>query len=100
MRRVRYSVAMSLDGYIAGPQGEYDWIVMDPDIDFGRLMSRFDTFLIAFNPGAHWSYFPSVGELVFTIGLMALEVAGYVVAVKKFPILSGWTSAPARVAAA
>ena len=30
MRPVRYSVAMSLDGYIAGPNGEYDWIVMDP----------------------------------------------------------------------
>jgi len=35
VRRVCYSVAMSLDGFIAGPQGEYDWIVMDPDIDFG-----------------------------------------------------------------
>ena len=34
MRRVRFSVAMSLDGYIAGPKGESDWIVMDPDIDF------------------------------------------------------------------
>ena len=46
MRRVRYGVAMSLDGYIAGPRGEYDWIVMDPDIDFKALMDRFDTFLV------------------------------------------------------
>lgn len=30
MRQLRYSVAMSLDGYIAGPNGEVDWIVMDP----------------------------------------------------------------------
>ncbi len=30
MRRICYSVAMSLDGYIAGPGGEFDWIVMDP----------------------------------------------------------------------
>jgi len=37
---------MSLDGYIAGPNGESDWIVMDPDIDFGALMSRFDTILL------------------------------------------------------
>jgi dihydrofolate reductase len=37
MRRIRYVVAMSLDGYIAGPNGEVDWIIMDPDIDFGAL---------------------------------------------------------------
>jgi dihydrofolate reductase len=46
MRRVRYAVAMSLDGYIAGPNGEYDWIIKDPDIDFAELFSQFDTFLI------------------------------------------------------
>ena len=37
---------MSLDGYIAGPNGEYDWIVMDPDVDFSEIMSGFDTFLL------------------------------------------------------
>jgi dihydrofolate reductase len=46
MRLVRFGGAMSLDGYIAGPNGEYDWIVMDPDIDFGGILKQFDTFLI------------------------------------------------------
>lgn len=46
MRRVRYSVAMSLDGYIAGPNGEADWIIMDPEIDFSGLFKQFDTFLL------------------------------------------------------
>lgn len=46
MRKVVYGGAMSLDGFIAGPDGEYDWIVMDPDMDFAALMARFDTFLI------------------------------------------------------
>lgn len=46
MRRVRYCVAMSLDGYIAGPNGESDWIIMDPEIDFEESMNRFDTFLM------------------------------------------------------
>ncbi len=46
MRRIRYSVAMSLDGYIAGPNGESDWIIMDPDIDFEALTSDFDTVLM------------------------------------------------------
>ncbi len=46
MRRIRYQVAMSLDGYIAGPKGEADWIIMDSDIDFGALFEQFDTFLL------------------------------------------------------
>jgi len=46
MRRVRYQVAASLDGYIAGPKGEADWIIMDPDIDFRALYAQFDTALI------------------------------------------------------
>lgn len=46
MRRIRYGVAASLDGYIAGPNDEFDWIPMDPDIDFGALMAELDTFLM------------------------------------------------------
>ena len=46
MRLVRYGGAMSLDGYIAGPNGEADWILMDPEMDFSGLMKQFDTFLI------------------------------------------------------
>lgn len=46
MRRVLYGGAMSLDGFIAGPNGEHDWIVMDPDIDFAAMMAQYDTFLI------------------------------------------------------
>jgi dihydrofolate reductase len=42
-RRVRYQVAVTLDGFIAGPNGEYDWIVMDPAIDFAALYKEFDT---------------------------------------------------------
>jgi dihydrofolate reductase len=46
MRRLRYSVAMSLDGFIAGPKGEYDWIVMDPDFDWKALYGQFDTLVM------------------------------------------------------
>jgi dihydrofolate reductase len=46
MRRIRYQVAMSLDGYIAGPKGESDWIIMDPEIDFTGLFKQFDTLLM------------------------------------------------------
>jgi dihydrofolate reductase len=43
MRQLVYSVATSLDGFIAGPKGEYDWIVRDPTIDFGEIFRQFDT---------------------------------------------------------
>jgi dihydrofolate reductase len=46
MRRLRYGVAMSLDGFIAGPNGEYDWIVSDPSIDFAAIWAQFDTLLM------------------------------------------------------
>jgi dihydrofolate reductase len=37
---------MTLDGFIAGPQGEYDWIPNEPQIDWGAFMARFDTVLM------------------------------------------------------
>jgi dihydrofolate reductase len=46
MRKIVYSVAMSLDGYVAGPNGEADWITMDPEIDFSSEFNRFDTVLL------------------------------------------------------
>ena len=46
MRKIRYSCAMSLDGYIAGTGGEFDWITVDPDIDFQAMSDRFDTYLM------------------------------------------------------
>jgi hypothetical protein len=37
---------MSLDGYIAAPDGGYDWIVMDPEIDFDAMFKKYDTVLM------------------------------------------------------
>jgi Ni/Fe-hydrogenase subunit HybB-like protein len=50
---------------------------------------RFDTFLVAFQPGGQFVYFPSVGELTVTIGLVSMEILAYVVIIHYFPILSG-----------
>ena len=49
---------------------------------------RIDTFLVAFNPGAQHAYFPSVGEILITTGLVSFEIIGYILIVRYFPILS------------
>jgi Ni/Fe-hydrogenase subunit HybB-like protein/Fe-S-cluster-containing dehydrogenase component len=55
----------------------------------GGALYRFSTYLIAFNPGPEWSYFPAIPEIAVTVGLVAAEIMGYIVLVKKFPILRG-----------
>lgn len=49
MRRIRYAVAASLDGYIAGPRGEVEWVILDPEIDFAKMFKEFDTVLLGRN---------------------------------------------------
>ena len=46
MRKIRYLVATSVDGYIAGPNGEADWIGIDPEVDFAAIWAQFDTLLM------------------------------------------------------
>lgn len=55
---------------------------------------RFDTYLIAFDPGANWSYFPSVPEILITVGFVAGELLFYVLIVKLFPVLGGLPTRP------
>jgi Ni/Fe-hydrogenase subunit HybB-like protein len=55
----------------------------------GGTAYRFNVYLVGFRPGDHWSYFPAVPELLITFGIVALEIALYVAAVKTFPILAG-----------
>ena len=70
MRRIRYQVAMSLDGYIAGPNGEYDWITGGEDFDFKELYAQFDTLLMGrgtfdiIKDGLHQEYYAGMHLVV------------------------------------
>ncbi|HSR18493.1 MAG TPA: dihydrofolate reductase family protein [Ignavibacteriaceae bacterium] len=60
MRKVILDVAISLDGYIEGPNGEYDWCFVDQDYGFTELLNKIDTI---FYGRKSWelfgNYFPS-----------------------------------------
>jgi dihydrofolate reductase len=79
-RLLRYQVAVSLDGFIAGPKGEYDWIVMDPSIDFAAMFREFDTAVMGRKTydgitaqGGH-GQMPGLDVLVFSRSLPATTV--------------------------
>ncbi|USD83560.1 dihydrofolate reductase family protein [Bacillus safensis] len=44
-RRVILDLAVTLDGFIEGPNGEVDWCIMDPDMDFNQFLNQIDTIL-------------------------------------------------------
>ncbi len=56
---------------------------------------RFDVFLLAFRPGAQWSYFPSVGEIAVSAGIVAIEILAFVAIIHYFPIMSAEAARPA-----
>jgi dihydrofolate reductase len=80
MRLVGFGGAMRLDGYIAGPTAEYDWITVDPDFDFAEHMAQFDTFLIGrktfeamLRMGSDAPSMPGVQNVVFSRTLRPAE---------------------------
>jgi len=48
---------------------------------------RLNCYLIGFDPGDGWSYFPSLGEVLVTLGIFALEIMLYLMVVKLLPVL-------------
>ncbi|NUY81034.1 dihydrofolate reductase [Flavobacterium sp. MAH-1] len=43
MRKIVLDLAVTLDGFIEGPNGEIDWCILDDDMDFDGFLSDIDT---------------------------------------------------------
>jgi Ni/Fe-hydrogenase subunit HybB-like protein len=48
---------------------------------------RLNCYLIGYDPGDGFSYFPSAGEILVTLGIFSIEIMLYLVFVKKLPVL-------------
>ncbi|MET0105290.1 MAG: Ni/Fe-hydrogenase cytochrome b subunit [Sedimenticola sp.] len=48
---------------------------------------RFNAFLFTLDPGPGYSYFPSVPEIMVTVGIVAFEIMAFIVLVKTLPVL-------------
>lgn len=59
----------------------------------GGMVLRINGFPVGYMTGPGWHYFPSLAELLVTVGLIAFEILAYIVIVRKFPVLPA--SAPA-----
>lgn len=46
MRKIILQLAISLDGFIEGPQGDYDWCFTDQDYGMGDFLKRIDTIFL------------------------------------------------------
>lgn len=53
----------------------------------GGVIYRLAAFLVAYDTGGRWHYFPSLGEMTVTVGVIAFEVLGIIIAIRLLPIL-------------
>jgi len=53
----------------------------------GGMLLRINGFLVGYQTGDGWHYFPSFAELMVTVGIIAFEILAYIVIVRKFPVL-------------
>ena len=61
-------------------------------IVLGAVMYRMSAVWLGFHPMAGGTYFPSIPELIITVGFIAMQVLGYLLVIKKFPILERFQS--------
>jgi len=55
-------------------------------IVLAAVLYRFNTYIIGFDPGNGWHYFPSAGEIFISLGIVSLEIMAFLYFIKRLPI--------------
>jgi dihydrofolate reductase len=87
MRKIILSVAVSLEGFIEGPNGEYDWCYTDQDYGMSDFFKRIDAVFIGRKSyemslgmeGADNGWMPKVKEYIFTNTLTKVKEGAIIV---------------------
>ena len=53
----------------------------------GGFLLRINGFLVGYMTGEGWNYFPSLAELMVTVGIIAFEILAYIYIVRNYPVL-------------
>ena len=108
MKKIILNLAVSLDGFIEGPNGEIDWCIMDDDMNFDAFLETVDTMFYGrvsydawgnYQPGENagpaekqmWQHIHSKNKFVFStqhrtdenVTFISSEIAGKVAEIKK-----------------
>jgi len=62
----------------------------------GGFMLRVNGYLVGYQTGEGWHYFPSLPELIMTVGLISFEILAYITLVKLLPVLPAVKPAASR----
>jgi Ni/Fe-hydrogenase subunit HybB-like protein len=75
---------------LVNPAWRHDlrWLfVVSSALILAGALYRFNAFLVGYNPGSGWRYFPATQELLITLGIVAFELMAYLYFVKRYPVL-------------
>ncbi|MDM5326242.1 dihydrofolate reductase family protein [Neobacillus sp. CF12] len=61
-RKIILDLAVTLDGFIEGKNGEVDWCIMDPDMGFINFLNQIDTILYGRKSYDLWGQFTPESE--------------------------------------
>lgn len=61
----------------------------------GGSLMRVNGFLIGYETGDGFSYFPTLSEVLVTVGIFAMEILGYIIITRRFPVLPREDAQPA-----